>query len=52
MTCSKIEHIPKISEIFTVFFIFQILNLPGRRKINFQLFTIIAALSEKISQME
>ena len=30
MTCSKIEHIHKISEIFTVFFIFQILHLPGR----------------------
>ncbi|XP_063406174.1 uncharacterized protein LOC134690130 [Mytilus trossulus] len=33
-------------------YIYQILNLPGRRKINFQLFTVIAALSEKISQMD
>ncbi|KAL3892393.1 hypothetical protein ACJMK2_004603 [Sinanodonta woodiana] len=29
-----------------------ILDLPGRRKINFRLFSIIAALSEKVTQMD
>ncbi|KAK3087600.1 hypothetical protein FSP39_008112 [Pinctada imbricata] len=33
-------------------YLFHVLNLAGRRKINFKLFSVIAALSEKISQMD
>ncbi|XP_012935850.1 uncharacterized protein LOC101855241 [Aplysia californica] len=34
------------------FFLYNILNLPGRERINFRLFSIIAALSEKVSQLD
>ncbi|GFO37373.1 titin-like, partial [Plakobranchus ocellatus] len=34
------------------FFLYNILNLPRREKINFRLFSIIAALSEKVTQLE
>ncbi|XP_021377591.1 uncharacterized protein LOC110465814 isoform X2 [Mizuhopecten yessoensis] len=33
-------------------YLFHVLNLPGRRKLNFQLFSIVAALSEKVTQMD
>ncbi|XP_059158231.1 uncharacterized protein LOC131942400 [Physella acuta] len=34
------------------FFLYNVLNLPGRERINFRLFTIIAALSEKVTQLD
>ncbi|RUS83453.1 hypothetical protein EGW08_008769 [Elysia chlorotica] len=34
------------------FFLYNILNLPRREKINFRLFSIIAALSEKVTQLD
>ncbi|XP_069106553.1 nipped-B-like protein B isoform X5 [Argopecten irradians] len=33
-------------------YLFHVLNLPGRRKLNFKLFSIVAALSEKVTQMD
>jgi len=30
----------------------QILNIPGRKRIDVQLFSVIAALSEKVAQVE
>ncbi|CAG5121405.1 unnamed protein product, partial [Candidula unifasciata] len=33
-------------------FLYNVLNLPGREKINFRLFTVIAALSEKVTQLD
>ena len=32
--------------------VLQILDLPGRKRINVQLFSVIAALSEKVAQVE
>ncbi|CAL1536467.1 unnamed protein product [Lymnaea stagnalis] len=34
------------------YFLYNVLNLPGRERINFRLFTIIAALSEKVTQLD
>ncbi|KAL5015365.1 hypothetical protein ScPMuIL_009635 [Solemya velum] len=33
-------------------YLYQILNLPGRRRLNFRLFSIVAALSEKVTQLD
>ncbi|XP_041361461.1 uncharacterized protein LOC121377513 [Gigantopelta aegis] len=33
-------------------FLYFILDLPGRRRINFRLFSVIAALSEKVTQLD
>ena len=33
-------------------FIYHVLDLPGTRRINFKLFSVIAAMSEKVAQLE
>ncbi|XP_050393734.1 uncharacterized protein LOC126811836 isoform X1 [Patella vulgata] len=33
-------------------FIYQVLDLPGRERINFRLFSVVAALSEKVTQLD
>nr|KAG5694420.1 hypothetical protein BaRGS_017453 [Batillaria attramentaria] len=35
-----------------VFFLYNVLNLPARSTLNFRLFTIVAALSEKVTQLD
>lgn len=35
-----------------VFFLYNVLNLPARSSLNFRLFTIVAALSEKVTQLD
>lgn len=46
------QYVWHVCQIYQTYSPLQILDLPKREKINFRLFSIVAALSEKVTQME